>query len=562
MRFFPSRHPSRRPPRRLHLEPLENRTTPSGGLLDPTFGTGGTVASSLSNNLDSGTAVAVQPNGQIVVVGGTTARNSRTSRDFLVARYNPNGTLDSSFGSSGGYTATDFKSQNDLATAVALLPSGKILAAGTAYTPRGIAVFGLVRYNANGTLDTTFGSKGKVMTDLGGFVDSMAVQPDGKIILAGETGSGTGSYVLALTRYTATGTLDTTFGSGGKLITAIPVMSNGRGQQVGLQPQPGGAVKIVVAATAGDRQQFVFARFNLNGTTDATFGVNGQVTINPVPAANSNDVVGLAIQPDGKVVVGGYSYDAVTGLINFVAVRVTADGAADAGFGQAMTGVVVVPNPPGIYNANCGGLALQADGRIVMSGTVTTTIDPPFYFAMAAARLNADGTVDTGYGTGGFAAVLVEYSDSTIGNPTVAIGPDGKAVVVGAARRSSSNSIVDVSLARFLPSAPQISSFTASPNPVTAGSNVTLAASVTAGNPGSLGAVAQVAFYADSNNDGVLDPATDALLGYATYDAMSGQWRLTISTAGWSSGSHRLFARAQDGYGAWGDPAALDLQVL
>ncbi|MFO0841570.1 MAG: delta-60 repeat domain-containing protein, partial [Gemmataceae bacterium] len=346
MRFFPSRHPSRRPPRRLRLEPLEDRTTPStGALLDPTFGSGGTVASSLSNNLDTGTAAAVQPNGQIVVVGGTTARNSRTARDFLVARYNPNGTLDTSFGSSGGYTATDFKSNSDLATAIVLLPSGKILAAGYASPSNGHgSYFALVRYTANGALDSTFGSRGKVMTDLGGFADTMAVQPDGKILLAGRTGA-SGTLVLALARYNPDGAPDATFGSGGKLITTIPTNNMLRAQQVGLQPQPGGTVKIVVAATSGNEQQFVVTRFNLNGTTDATFGVNGQVTINPQPGANNSDVEGLAIQPDGKIVVGGTSYDAVASTVNFVAVRLTANGAADAGFGQAMTGVVVVPNP-------------------------------------------------------------------------------------------------------------------------------------------------------------------------------------------------------------------------
>src|SRR6266542_2214446 len=160
---------TRPPGRRLAVERLEDRLTPStGGSLDPTFGSGGHVLSSFSNHYDEADAVTVQADGKIVVAGITVTSGSRTADDFLVARYNADGTLDTSFGS-GGRTVTDFNRAYDEAFAVALQPQAsapsKILVAGMVQSAKGDE-FGLARYNADGTLDTTFGSKGKVVTDL------------------------------------------------------------------------------------------------------------------------------------------------------------------------------------------------------------------------------------------------------------------------------------------------------------------------------------------------------------------------------------------------------------
>src|SRR5262249_30704498 len=200
-----------RPCSRLSVELLEDRLTPStGGSLDPTFGSGGQVLSSFTNNSATANALTVQADGKIVIAGGTRAANSKTESDFLVARYNADGSLDTTFGS-GGFTATDFKSMTDVARAVALQPQtnapSKILAAGRIVSGAHATVanydVGLARYNANGTLDTTFGTKGKVITDLGDNFDwvwAMAVDSSGRILVAGASANN-----AAVVRYTANG---------------------------------------------------------------------------------------------------------------------------------------------------------------------------------------------------------------------------------------------------------------------------------------------------------------------------------------------------------------------
>jgi uncharacterized delta-60 repeat protein len=203
--------------------------------------------------------------------------------------------------------------------------------------------------------------------------------------------------------------------------------------------------------------------------------------------------------------------------------RYNANGTLDTSFGSG--GVVSTTVGP--------ALVIQADGKIVLEGA-------------GLARYNPDGSIDTTFGTGGIAPNFINSSWS------VAIAPNGDIVEAGYVGGN-------FAVARYLPSAPQIGSFTASPNPVTAGGSVTLtAANLTDGNPGST--VTQVAFYLDSNGDGILEPGTDTLLGYGTRSG--GTWTLTFSTAGWASAVDRLFAQAEDSYGVFGDPFALDLTVL
>jgi uncharacterized delta-60 repeat protein len=284
----PVRQRRPRPSFRPRVERLEDRVTPStGGLLDPTFGSGGIVTTSFSNGTDRPYAVVAQPDGKLVVAGSTLVSSANT--DMLLARYNVNGARDPTFGS-GGHVTTDFFKSYDVANAVALQPqsdgSNKVLAAGYDIKASGgstSADFALVRYNANGTLDTTFGTGGKVTTDLGSTDDqatSMVVQPDGKVVLAGYTHPSPG-VVAALVRYNANGSLDTSFGSGGKLVTAIRVSYD---TGVALQSQPDGSFKLIIAGqsptTVGSTITYpLFAvRLNANGTLDSGFGAGGEVT--------------------------------------------------------------------------------------------------------------------------------------------------------------------------------------------------------------------------------------------------------------------------------------------
>jgi uncharacterized delta-60 repeat protein len=243
-----SRQPRRRSARPRLLEQLEDRLTPSAGALDPTFGVGGKVTTDFAGIFD--VAMALQADGKIVVVGDSVVGGFG---DFALARYNADGTLDDSFGTSGKVT-TDFGGDEDRAFDVAIQANGRIVVVG--HSVAGDAVdFALARYNADGSLDDggpndstpadTFGTSGKVTTDFGGTIDlatSVVLQADGKIVVAGSTFGG-GSEDFALARYNADGTLDDGFGTSGKVTTDFG--GSDRATSVALQTDG----KIVVAGS-------------------------------------------------------------------------------------------------------------------------------------------------------------------------------------------------------------------------------------------------------------------------------------------------------------------------
>jgi uncharacterized delta-60 repeat protein len=522
---------------RLRLEALEDRLTPStGGLLDPTFGSGGQVLSPLAGSTDT-YAVTLQPDGKIVI-GGTNA-------SFIVGRYNADGSLDTSFGS-GGYTVTAFGGNSERVWAVAVQPqadgTSKILAAGETVqtqkhgkTVTSTVEIALARYNANGTLDTTFGTNGKVITNPAGqgdYARSMAVDGSGRIVVAAESNLG----VATLVRYTPNGALDTSFGTGGALVTNVSVFSG----NVRMALQSDG--KIVLASDVNNASAVTIARFNVNGTADSTFGSSGVVTTNQVGAQDA-----VAIQGDGKIVVAELdsTYNQPSGYYLF---RYNPDGTLDAGFGSS--GEVTLINPYGWeYNngTRLAGVAVQTDGKIVAGGDLYDPVLNQTHFV--AVRVDTTGALDTGYGNSGWASTQFSSGDRSF---AMALQPDGRLVFAGVAGNN------EVALVRFLGSAPQIGSFTASSNPATAGSLVTLAASgITDGNPNST--ITQVAFYVDSNGNGVLDSG-DTLLGYATQTS-PGVWTYSF-TVNLTSGMYTLFAQAQDNDGVLGDPLALSLQVM
>jgi uncharacterized delta-60 repeat protein len=230
--------------------------------------------------------------------------------------------------------------------------------------------------------------------------------------------------------------------------------------------------------------------------------------------------------------------------------RLNPDGTADATFGSR--GFMLEPAPRPSYGWGAQSVALQADGEIVVAGWMGSNPNVGSNFMVT--RFNpANGSPDASFGNNGIAVWPVRDSSTA----DVALEPDGRIVVAGPSVNATNTGVFAV--ARFLAAGPQIGLFTASPNPVTSGGSVTLtAANVVPLNPG--GTVTQVAFYRDSNDDGILD-AGDALLGYGT-QASTGTWTFTVSTTGWASGSSTLFAQAEDSYGVFSDPAALTLEVL
>jgi uncharacterized delta-60 repeat protein len=269
------------------------------GTLDATFRGDGRVVTDITH-YDGAEAVVIQPDGKIVIAG----RGAGGRRRFLLARYKPSGRLDKTF-SGNGVALTDFTNGDDQAFAVAVQGDGKIVAAGTARAFSSRATFALARYNSDGSLDTSFSGDGRVQTNFTAENDQardVAIQTDGKIVAAGAaamfslTGAG-----FALARYDTDGTIDSSFDGDGKLTFSF---GGDHDWADGVAVQADG--KIVAAGQGGVNPDFALARFETDGTPDAGFG-NAGAALTPF-SANGWDGAsgGLAIQTDGKIVAAGH----------------------------------------------------------------------------------------------------------------------------------------------------------------------------------------------------------------------------------------------------------------
>ena len=381
------------------------------GALDPGFGTGGKVTTEIAVNSQIYGA-ALQPDGKIVAVGYAYVGSVYA---FTLARYNPNGSLDTSFNGTGKVTTTF--GGTAYALACALQPDGKILAAGFAYngaTPQ----FALARYNPDGSLDTSFNGTGKVMTAIGSTndqVNGIALQPDGKIVAAGWSRTGTNDY-FALARYNPNGSLDTSFNGTGKVTTAIGTM---RDVAHGVVLQPDGKIVAAGSTATATFHEWALARYNPNGSLDTSFNGTGKVTT----AIGSGSAVAYALsrQPDGKIVVAGRSFNGANE--DFALVRYSPDGSLDTSFnatGKVSTAI-------GQADDNAFAVALQPDGRIVAAGSSYTGANDDF----ALVHYNPDGTLDSTFGTGGKVTTAIGSAGDVI--HAIALQGDGKIVAAGLA---------------------------------------------------------------------------------------------------------------------------------
>jgi len=301
-----------------------------GGTLDPTFGTGGKVTTDFAGAGDAAAAIAIQTDGKLVAAGNT-FNNRASNFNFAVARYNSNGTLDASFGT-GGKATFDVGGSFAFAYAVALQADGKIVVAGG--TVNGLFNdFALVRFNSNGTIDTSFGTGGKVLTDFGvsAQADSVAVQADGTILVGGFANID-GGYNFELVRYNSNGTLDTSFGIGGKVTTDFGLSTQGFSfaQANSLALQQDGKILLAGTAFLNSVRNFALVRYNGNGTLDTSFGTGGKETTafaTPNPSSDNSSAEAVAIQPDGKVVAAGLA------AFDIALARYNSNGTLDATFG-------------------------------------------------------------------------------------------------------------------------------------------------------------------------------------------------------------------------------------
>ncbi|MFO0929485.1 MAG: Ig-like domain-containing protein [Gemmataceae bacterium] len=307
---------------------------------------------------------------------------------------------------------------------VAVAPDGKLVVAGTSGTVGSNADFGVYRYNANGNADTTFGSSGQVQLNLVGPSDQPAavlVQPDGKILVAGfGVTSTTAAAEVVLVRLQTTGALDSTFGTGGVVRLASFGGVTGSVSDAVLQADG----KIVLSGTVGGK--FAVIRLNANGTLDTSFNGTGWVTTD-LSSASGNRAYAVAVGPAGTIVAAGVTGEGNVTTSRTVVVRYTASGAPDASFGPG--GVRETDLGTSSYTDRATDVAVQADGKVVVAATLRRSSDGSADFAVL--RFNADGTPDTGFASGGMYTELA--ASAYDGSTRLVLQTDGRILVAGTA---------------------------------------------------------------------------------------------------------------------------------
>ncbi|MFK7782231.1 hypothetical protein, partial [Psychroserpens sp.] len=393
------------------------------GVLDTSFGTNGIEKTDINDMSDVFSAIAVQDDGKIIVVGHTSL-GSTANKESIILRYNANGGLDTSFGNNGviiaAYT-TSYDTLND----VKIQDDGKIVVGGF----EGLD-FVLARYTANGQLDTTFGTNGVVFTDffqniVGSTQDrinALAIQSDGKILAAGYAHR-TGNYHYAIARYNTDGSLDSSFGVGGKVVTNnlsgykeiydIAITSDDKFYVVG-ETAPFGSASY-------NNQTIV--KFNSDGTIDTSFAING---VRYFDLNNNSKFEAIQIQDDGKLVIVGNRSAAMT------IVRLTDNASYDNTFsGDGRSS-------PALGAAASFGKSIwiQPDGKIIVSGNMNDAVNTDAQSAII--RYLTNGELDTTFSDTGILKFLI--GDGYQGGSFSAFQPNGKLIVGGDFNDSTSNS--------------------------------------------------------------------------------------------------------------------------
>lgn len=381
------------------------------GLLDPTFGTDGIVITDIDNLNDVANDLVIQQDGKIIASGFT---SNGIIDFFCLVRYNIDGTLDTSFGDAGK-VVTVFPSTS-VGTTVALQQDGKIIVGGQTWTGT-VNTFALARYYKDGTLDENFGNAGLVTTTFSNknaVGNAVLIQNDGKIILGGHT------FVyendqddFALARYHPNGVLDDSFGDEGLVITDFGIAAMDWLND--LQIQADG--KLIAAGFSGT--SFTLVRYLINGDLDTTFGEDGVVQTAFADGTFAN-IKSIEIQADNKIVAGGFVLDSFS---NFALTRYLSSGELDLAFGNQ--GIVITHLSPESDGIN--SIQIQADGKIVAGGTVNEDLIRKF----ALVRYLSNGQLDASFGNNGIQTTLIHPTTNILnaiaiqGDNIVAAGLSG-----------------------------------------------------------------------------------------------------------------------------------------
>jgi uncharacterized delta-60 repeat protein len=397
------------------------------GTLDVSFGTGGSLRTNFGGTYDWAYATAIQPDGRILAAGVSDARGTY---DFALARYTSTRDLDPTFGH-GGFVLTDFGHSYDWAYALALQPDGHILVAGVSDVS-GSKDFALARYNPDGTPDFNFGRGGRTVLRLRSLttdiIHGIVVQPDGKIVAAGVTFEDVvtlrphGDFMVA--RFLPDGRPDMSFGVGGVTTTDFADESYDEPYAVVLQPDgrivlggysnTGGGPGVLFGA-----DQLALARYLPNGMLDPAFGQGGKVIFDG--GSMDERLLALALAPGGSLLAGGYTNgDRRSDLL---LARLRPDGSLDTSFGGTGKGFTI--DDLGTNSERISSLVLEPDGRIVAGGQTAVSDNADF----AVFRYEPDGSFDRSFGRNGVA--VFDFGGREDRVHAVALQPDGKIVAVG-----------------------------------------------------------------------------------------------------------------------------------
>jgi uncharacterized delta-60 repeat protein len=398
-----------------------NSSFGSGGKVTTPIGTFDDQAHALAIQTSDGKLVAA---GKSSSNGSTGPYEFALVRYNINVTGEKDGSLDTTFNPSGitpGIVTTSIGGADDEAFALAIQSDGKLVAAGKSYNSGiGAFEFALVRYNSDGSLDTGFGSNGIVTTPIANLDDeafALAIQPDGKLVAAGYSLQGT-LYKFALVRYNADGSLDTGFGATGVQTTIIGGIDD-RVFALAIQSLDGKLVaagRSKINTTNGNIYEFVLVRYNTDGSLDTTTfnptgGANAGIVTTIIGNGGDDEALALIIQSDGKLVAGGYSNNGVQN--EFAMVRYNTNGSLDAtGFGKqgiVTTPIVTATTPIGIYSV-AYALAIQSDGKLVQAG-YSTVNNASQQRVFAVARYNTTGSLDKAFNTTGKSTIAIGTSD-------------------------------------------------------------------------------------------------------------------------------------------------------
>jgi len=375
------------------------------------FGNAGSVVTDFSGGNNSGYSMVIQGDGKILLAGDANGT-------FGIARYLPDGSLDPTFGNAGR-VSTELWAYGAVAYAMAMQDDGKIVVSGAAYGDSGYADFGVARYNQDGTLDSTFGDNGRVSVDIGGYDDEVyatQIQGDGKILVAGYTDADLFGYDMAVARLNEDGSLDDTFGTAGLVQPAFGIGEWEEAYALAIQDDG----KIVVGGYSNDggttSYDFTLLRYNPDGSIDNSFGASGMAKTSF--STNDDILNSLIIQSDGRIVAAGTAR-----YLEFALARYMIDGSLDSSFG--VNGKVTTAFPGGYGNYGQAA-TIQTDGKIIVAGAVSN-VGTGDDFALA--RYGANGTLDDTFAAGG--KISTDIGGDGQSAYAVAVQADGKIILGG-----------------------------------------------------------------------------------------------------------------------------------